>query len=138
MPVLFELTQLASYMQTSELDSASGALARDLVTILIRNEVGATRYDALVDLTPFLPVALDVASRILDPNKGKKSTTRQIDDYSETDSYASDSPGAPELTESEAARVRAAAGLSSSGAFTIRPAAPAGCDLVRHSARWWQ
>ncbi|MEU1240048.1 hypothetical protein ABZ388_06785 [Micromonospora parva] len=137
MPVLFELGQLASYMQKSDLDSASAALARDLVTVLIRAEVGADRYEALTDLSPFLPVALDVASRIMDPNKGKRSTSRQIDDYTETDTYASGTPGSPELTESEVDRVRRAGGLSSSGAFTIRPAAPARCDVVRDSARWW-
>ncbi|MEU8186017.1 hypothetical protein [Micromonospora carbonacea] len=129
---LFELGQLASYMQ-SDLDQASAELARALTTALIRAEVGTVRYDAMADLSPFLPVALDVARRIMDPNKGKRSTTRQIDDYSETDSYVTDAPSAPALTEDERAQVLAAAGIASSGAFTIRPAYVA---PVRHCGRW--
>ncbi|MEV5629176.1 hypothetical protein [Micromonospora tulbaghiae] len=118
---LFELSQLASYIQ-QDLDLASAELARMLTTTLIRNEVGAARYDAIADLSPFLPVALDVARRILDPNKGKRSSTRAIDDYTETDQYDTSTTNAPELTEGERAEVRAAAGVSSGGAFTIRPA----------------
>ncbi|MFI2664876.1 hypothetical protein [Micromonospora carbonacea] len=131
MATLFELTQLASYMQ-QDLDQASAELARALTTALIRAEVGAARYDAMTDLSPFLPVALDVARRIMDPNKGKRSTTRQIDDYSETDSFVTEVPSAPELTESEAGRVRKAAGIASSAAFTIRPAG----TPVRQCGRW--
>jgi hypothetical protein len=59
---LFALEQLAAYMQ-SDLDTASASLARDLATALIRAEVGAAYFDALLDLTPLLPVALEVARR---------------------------------------------------------------------------
>jgi len=128
--VLFELEQLASYMQTSELDAASASLARDLVTVLIRGEVGATRYDALSDLSPFLPVALEVARRVLLNPGGVRS--EQVDDYSVT--YATEFVGGAALTAAEAARVRAAAGLASSGAFTIRPVGSA--DPVRCARRW--
>ena len=134
MPDLFELPQLASYMQT-DLDQSSAELARLLTTTLIRNEVGAPRYDAITDLSPFLPVALDVARRILDPNKGKRSSTRAIDDYTETDTYVTDAPSAPELTEDEKERVLAAAGVAPEGAFTIRPAYTAPATCVR-STPW--
>ena len=113
---LFELTELASYMQT-DLDTASATLARLLVTTLIRNEVGATRYDVLTDLAPLKPVALDVAKRLLLNPDGNRS--EQIDDYSVT--YAVEQIGGAALTDDEIARVLAAAGIQSSGAFTIRP-----------------
>jgi len=130
-PVLFELEQLASYMQTDGLDAASASLARDLATSLIRSEVGATRYDALSDLSPFLPVALEVARRVLLNPGGVRS--EQVDDYSVT--YATEFVGGAALTEAERASVRAAAGLSSSGAFTIRPAAPVEPAVC---VRWWR
>lgn len=130
MPVLFELPQLASYMQTSELDAASAALARDLVTSLIRTEIGAARYDALTDLSPFLPVALEVARRVLLNPGGVRS--EQVDDYSVT--YATEFVGGAALTEAERQLVRAAGGLASSGAFTIRPGAP--IQPVRCAREW--
>lgn len=112
---LFELTELASYMQ-SDLDTASATLARTLVTVLIRGEVGATKYDALTDLSVLKPVALDVAKRILLNPEGHRS--EQIDDYSVT--YASESIAGAALTADEVARVLAAAGVRTA-AFTIRP-----------------
>ncbi|MCX4470457.1 hypothetical protein OOK41_09075 [Micromonospora sp. NBC_01655] len=127
MPDLFELTQLASYMQ-QDLDQASAELARTLATALIRAEVGAARYDALTDLSPFLPVALEVARRVLLNPAGIRS--EQVDDYSVT--YAAEVLGGAALTEAERARVLAAAGIASSGAFTIRPAG----SPVRHCGRW--
>ncbi|WP_329013212.1 hypothetical protein OG271_03990 [Micromonospora rifamycinica] len=114
---LFELTQLASYMQ-QDLDQASAELARALTTALIRAEVGATRYDALTDLSPFLPVALEVARRVLLNPAGIRSES--IDDYQVT--YAAEVLGGAALTESERAQVLAAAGIRVSGTFTIRPA----------------
>ncbi|MFF0823054.1 hypothetical protein ACFYUR_22055 [Micromonospora haikouensis] len=125
---LFELTQLASYMQ-SDLDQASAELARALTTALIRAEVGAARYDAMTDLSPFLPVALEVARRALLNPGGIRS--EQVDDYSVT--YAAEVLGGATLTEDERARVLAAAGIAPSGAFTIRPAYVA---PVRHCGRW--
>ncbi|WP_432050306.1 hypothetical protein [Verrucosispora sp. NA02020] len=139
MPDLFELPQLASYMQ-QDLDLASASLARLLATTLIRNEVGGTRYDALTDLSPLLPVALDVARRLMDPNRGIQSTTRTVDDYRETDVYVTGAAGAPALTEDEVERVLDALGLRPSGAFTIRPGAPAarrfGCGEAARPLRW--
>ncbi|WP_346536951.1 hypothetical protein [Micromonospora sp. DPT] len=131
MPVLFELEQLASYMQ-SDLDSASAALARDLATALIRAEVGATRYDGLADLSPFLPVALEVARRALLNPGGVRS--EQVDDYSVT--YASEFVGGAALTEAERELVLAAAGVAPEGAFTIRPTYTAPCVRSRSWPAW--
>lgn len=128
MPALFELAQLASYMQ-QDLDQASAELARTLTTALIRAEVGAARYDALTDLSPLLPVALEVARRTLLNPSGIRS--EQVDDYSVT--YAAEVLGGAALTEAERERVRAAAGITSSGAFTIRPA---GTAPARYYGRW--
>ncbi|AXH89411.1 hypothetical protein [Micromonospora aurantiaca] len=114
---LFELTQLASYMQ-QDLDQASAELARSLATSLIRAEVGSARFDALSDVSVFLPVALEVARRALLNPGGVRS--EQVDDYSVT--YATEFVGGAALTEEERALVRAAAGVPSGGAFTIRPA----------------
>lgn len=127
---LFELEQLASYMQ-SDLDQATATLARSLTTTLIRSAVGATRYDALTDLSPLMPVALDVARRIMLNPDGVRS--EQVDDYSVT--YAAESLSGAALTADETARARAAAGLRTGGAFTITPAAPTGC-IVRSTPAW--
>ena len=113
---LFELAQLASYMQ-SDLDQASAELARSLAAALIRAEVGASTYDAMTDLSPFLPVALEVARRALLNPGGVRSES--VDDYSVT--YASEFVGGAALTEAERALVLAAAGVAPEGAFTIRP-----------------
>lgn len=122
---LFELTQLASYMQ-QDLDSSSASLARSLAASLIRAEVGATVYDAMTDLSPFLPVALEVARRaLLNPNGVR---AEQVDDYSVT--YATEFVGGAALTAAERALVLAAAGVSAGNAFTIRPA---GCPPARAS-----
>lgn len=122
MPDLFPLPQLASYMQSSDLDEASADLARTLTASLIRAEVGPRIYDAMVDLSPFLPVALEVARRIMLNPSMLRSRSRQVDDYTETDTYASEGVGGPFLTVDEIDRVRRAAGLRPTGAFTIRPA----------------
>lgn len=113
---LFELTQLASYMQ-QDLDQASAELARSLAATLIRGEVGAARFDAMADLSVFLPVALEVARRALLNPGGVRS--EQIDDYSVT--YATETAVGVALSASERRLVLAAAGVAPRGAFTIRP-----------------
>lgn len=112
---LFALEQLAAYMQ-SDLDTASASLARDLATALIRAEVGAATYDAVVDLSPLLPVALEVARRSMLNPDGVRS--EQIDDYSVT--YATEVLGGAGLTEAERTAVRRLLGLRPGAAFTIR------------------
>lgn len=130
---LFGLEQLASYMQ-SDLDQASASLARDLATSLIRSAVGAAAFDALTDLTPFLPLALEVARRVLLNPAGSRSES--VDDYSVT--YAAEFVGGAALTDAERALVRALAGVEpSTAAFTIRPAGvPPGPLPLRSRCGW--
>ena len=112
---LFELEQLDAYMQQAQDPTAAG-LARSLAAALIRAEVGASTYDALTDLSVFLPVALEVARRVLLNPGGVRSES--IDDYSVT--YATEFVGGAVLTDAERQMVLAAAGVAPEGAFTIR------------------
>lgn len=118
---LFALDELVSYLQVPEFDTATAALARELATTEIRFEVGASVYDALLDLSPFKPIALAVARRVVTNPSGLRSST--IDDYSET--YASESLGEAYLTGTERDRIRRI--LRRSAAFTIQPATPVIC-----------
>ncbi len=114
---LFTISELTAYMQVSSLDEVTALLIRDLVTAEIRQAVGATTYDALTDLTGMKLIALVAAKRmILNPEEFRSET---IDDYSYTRS--SESLADPYLTDDELGRLRSIAGLSSGGAFSIRP-----------------
>lgn len=126
MPDIFTLDELGTL--TGETDTARLELARQLATILIRNEVGATRYDALTDLSPFKPLAMEVASRALPP-RGVRSEA--IDDYRVT--YA-DSGSSLDLTDAERAQIGAIVGQSR--AFSIAPAAPSMCPPVYPPMPW--
>jgi hypothetical protein len=117
---LFTLEELDAWAQTT-VGAATGALVLDLVTTAIRGEVGADRYDALEDLTPLKLVALDVARRMIRNADGRRSTQKQLDDYSTTVTYATETLAAPYLTEDDIARIWAALGVKPRGAFTIRP-----------------
>jgi hypothetical protein len=114
-PEIFTLDELGTL--TGETDAARLTLSRQLATILIRNEVGAARYDALADLTPFKVLALEVASRALPP-RGVRSEA--IDDYRVTYDGSSLS-----LTADECAQLAGLVGRSR--AFSIVPAAPSMC-----------
>lgn len=120
---LFTLPELDAYTQ-STVPADTGALVLALVTIAIRSEVGADTYDALTDVSPLKPIALDLARRMLLNPGGIRSTSRQIDDYTETNTYASETLLPADLTEADRDRIRRALGLRTSGAFTIRPGAP--------------
>ena len=117
MPDLFELPELVSYLQVPEFDAATATLARDLVTAEIRTYVGPSLYDAMTDLSALKGVALAAAKRVVLNPSGLRSA--QIDDYSET--FATETFGDAELTESEQGRIDRALGRAS-GAFTVRPA----------------
>ncbi|MGI5144797.1 hypothetical protein ACQEVC_45520 [Plantactinospora sp. CA-294935] len=117
---LFTLPELDAYTQQT-VPPATGALVLALVTTLIRNEVGPTVYDALTDVSMLKPVALDVAKRMLLNPGGMRSRSRQIDDYTETNTYASETLSGIGLTDAEREQIRDALGLGTSGAFTIRP-----------------
>lgn len=131
-PELFTLPELDAWAQTT-VPVATGTLVRELVTTLIRSEVGADRYDALSDLSPLKPIALDVARRMIRNADGRRSVASQIDDYSETVTYASETLAAPYLTDDDRARIWVIFGVRRSGAFTIRP----GTDVAACAGSWW-
>lgn len=129
----------APLFTNAELDAWTGttiaaptfALVLELVTTAIRGEVGAATYDALADVTPLKLVALDVARRMLRNGEGLRSAAFQIDDYSETITYATETLDAPGLTPDDIDQIRRALGLSSGRAFTIRPAGMPDCGVER-------
>jgi hypothetical protein len=120
-PDLFTLPEFVSYLQVSEFDTATAALARELATAEIRYEVGAARYDALTDVSAFKRIALDLAKRSVTNPSGLRSTS--IDDYSET--YATESLAGGGLTQAEKDRIAEILD-GTSGAFTIRTVAEPG------------
>lgn len=129
-PPLFTLPELDAYTQQT-VPADTGALVLSLVTIAIRSEVGADTYDALTDVTPLKPIALDLARRMLLNPGGIRSTSRQVDDYTETSTYASETLLPADLTEADRDRIRRALGLAPSGAFTIRPGVPIAYQCCR-------
>lgn len=116
---LFTLDELNAYLQVT-VDATTAALARDLATAEIRLEVGPATYDALTDLTAFKSIALAVAKRMVINPGGLRSQARQIDDYSVTNTYATEYLVDCELTDSERDRIARILGRTN-GAFTIRP-----------------
>jgi hypothetical protein len=123
-PDLFTIPEFVSYLQVSEFDTATATLARELATSEIRLAVGPATYDALVDPSPFKAIALAAARRaVLNPS-GLRSQATQIDDYSENNTYATESLGDAQLTDAERDRIAQIVALllgRSTGAFTIRP-----------------
>jgi hypothetical protein len=123
-PALFAKTELEAYPPPVTVETATADLVLALVTAEIRGEVGAAKYDALADVSALKGIALSLARRMIDHPGGRRSTSRQIDDYTETDTFAVESLGPAELTDGEIDRIRRMFGLEPTGAFTIRPAAP--------------
>lgn len=128
---LFTQAELVAWAQ-EPVSTDTGALVLELVTIAIRGAVGAARYDALTDVSPLKLVALDLARRMVWNARGKRSESHQIDDYTETVTYASETLEAPDLTDDDRERILRALGGRPSAAFSIRPGAPIG----RHHGRW--
>ncbi len=124
MPDLFTQAELEAYPPATTVAADTADLVLALVTTEIRSVVGGERYDALTDVTALKGVALALARRMVDNPGGRRSTSRQIDDYSETDTWAAEALAPAELTDGEVDRIRRAVGLSAVGAFTIRPGAP--------------
>lgn len=118
MPELFTLEELVTFLQVPSLETDIATLARDLVTYEFRAEIGAARYDALTDLTPYKAIALVVAKRVVFNPEGLRS--EKIDDYEYT--IAAENLGEAELTPTEEARVLKLMGRG--GAFSIRPGYP--------------
>ncbi|GIF08662.1 fibronectin type III domain-containing protein [Actinoplanes siamensis] len=120
-PVLFTLPELDAWVQTA-VPAATGQLVLELVTTEIRGYVGPARFDALPSLAPLKRVALDLARRMVRNAAGLRSTSRQIDDYTQTDTWATETLQAAELTDDDRAAIDRALGDDRpSGAFTIRP-----------------
>jgi hypothetical protein len=117
---LFTLDELNAYVQAT-VPAATAALVLELVTAAIRGEVGASRYDALTDLTPLKLIALDLARRMQRNADGRRSTARQLDDFSTTVTYATETLQTPDLTDADIERIWRALGVRTAGAFTIRP-----------------
>lgn len=117
---LFTLEELDAWVQAT-VAPATGALVLELVTTVIRNEIGADRYDALTDLSPLKLIALDVARRMQRNADGRRSTSEQIDDYTTTVTYASETLQPPVLTSDDIDGIWRALGVRRTGAFTIRP-----------------
>lgn len=120
--VLFTLAELDAWTPGTTISEAAGALYLELVTTAIRGVVGADRYDALTDLSPLKLIALNLAKPMARNAEGKRSTSRQIDDYTETDTYATETLDPPALTDDDVDAIWRALGVRRGGAFTIRPA----------------
>ncbi|MFI6819725.1 hypothetical protein ACIBJE_02085 [Micromonospora sp. NPDC050187] len=133
---LFTKVELEAYPPPVTVAQATADLVLALVTAEIRGVVGADRYDALTDVSALKPVALALARRMVDNPGGKRSTSRQLDDYSETDTYATESLAPAELTDSEIDRIHRAVGLDPAGAFTIRPAGTGSLRRYRSVPVW--
>ena len=104
-PELFTLEEFVSYLQVPEFDTFTATLARELTTIAIREEVGAATYDALTDVSAFKPIALAVAKRVVWNPEGLRSRAEQIDDYSQTLTYATETLADAVLSQAEKARI---------------------------------
>jgi hypothetical protein len=124
-PELFELTELASYMQ-QDLDAATATLNRELATTRIRRVIGTRRWDGLTEqqATDLKPIALDIAKRLTENPNGLRQTSHSIDDYTESQQYAIETVGGTGLTQQEIDDIRGVFGLAG-GAFSIAPKAPA-------------
>lgn len=134
-PPLFTLPELDAWVQGT-VPPATATLVLELVTTAIRDEVGAATYDALADVTSLKLIALDLARRMQRNADGRRTRSRQIDDYTETNTYATETLQTPALTTDDIERIRRALGLdASTAAFTIRPAGtPDRCASTTH----WQ
>ncbi|MET0426274.1 MAG: hypothetical protein ABW046_20565 [Actinoplanes sp.] len=124
MPDLFTIPEFVSYLQVDDFDNLTATLARELATTEIRLAAGPAVYDSLADVSVFKSIALAVARRTVINPSGLRSQAAQIDDYSETNTYATESLGDAELTDAERSRIAQIVAQMlgrSSEAFTIRP-----------------
>ncbi len=121
-PELFTLEELVTLSQVALLPTDIATLARELVTIEVRLAVGAARYDALTDVTPFKAIALGAAKRGINNALGLRSTSEEIDDYKYTNTFATETLLEIELTEAEVTKIQRRAGISQ--AFSVAPAVP--------------
>lgn len=115
---IFTREELATYLQVdlADISTDTSNLLNTLVTTEIVNTIGQARFDA-VDVARFLAVGLDMAKRMHVNPKGLRSTQASIDDYSTTNTYASETIVSTQATADEQRRIRRAAKLNRQ--FTI-------------------
>lgn len=118
---LFTIEELAAYLQVpvEDLDPVTVALLRGLAGTEIVNLIGQVRFEAR-GAAAFKPCALAYAKGDYTNPTGLRSKTHSIDDYSETEVFATETTSGVDRGSFEAC-VRRAAGIR--GAFTIVPGA---------------
>lgn len=118
---LFTAEELAAYLQVpvDSLDEATVGLLRDLAGQDIVNIIGVDRFEAR-GAAAFRGCALAHAKADYTNPTGLRSRTHSIDDYSETEVFATETTSGVDRGSFEAC-VRRAAGMR--GAFTIVPGA---------------
>ena len=116
---LFTIEELAAYLQVpvDSLDEATVSLLRDLAGQDIVNLIGEARFLAK-GAAAFKGCALLHAKADYTNPTGLRSRTHSIDDYSETEVFATETTAGVDRGAFEAC-VRRAAGMR--GAFTIVP-----------------
>lgn len=112
--------QLASYLQVPEVDTYTAELVLDMASEAIRSVARDATLDAPTAPLELTRICLQAAGRGYKNPQGLRSQQRAVDDYSETDTYATETLAASvELTPQERTDVLVAIGTTA--AFTIRP-----------------
>lgn len=121
---LFTRGELASYLQIPEVDDETVDLLLELVTAQIRLYAGPAVYDAMsdTDLLALKGIALEAAKRCYLNPSGLRQQSSAIDDYQESQTFATETFGGVGLTESEQGLIDRVLGRSTA-AFTIRAVA---------------
>ena len=115
---LFTKEQLAAYLDkdVSAISDARYEVLEQKIRTEIINIVGQTRFDS-TDEGRFFSVALDMAKQMGMNPDGLRSHQESIDDWSTTDTYAAETIGDFEATQTDIRRIRKAAGMKN--AFSI-------------------
>lgn len=122
--MLYTTLEFAYYIGATGVDQINvnrAELIRDLVEQDIQLVIGEARFTA-TDPLKLKGIALDLAKRSYQNERGLRSLQESIDDYSKMETYATETVAPPELTEDERRRIRRAAGLRA--VFTITPTSP--------------
>ena len=118
---LFTEPDLAAYLQVdvAAIPDATYALIEKKIRVEIVNLIGQTRFDAAGEEV-FFSVALDMAKRLYQNASGLRSRQETIDDYTQIDTYASETVVPFEASRDEQRRIRKAAGMSSAFSVVVR------------------
>jgi hypothetical protein len=128
---LFTRYELSSYIQR-DVDDATADLLLQLITIEISDYVGDAAYEALGSgQQKFKGIALEAVKRAYLNPDGVRQQSHAIDDYQESQTFATETFGGVELTSSEQARIDRIIGRAAS-AFTIRAIAEPFRSPPRH------